>query len=104
RIEYEAAIRKVSTSTDQNPHLHSPLIIEQQSRHSAATLANMPASELIRRSAIAAYSGLSSIRIALRPKRSATMPVVPAPPKGSSIVQPSGQPAKMHGSIRDGGK
>ncbi len=47
------------------------------------TSANMPASLRMRRSAISAYSGLSSISTALRPSRSATSPVVPAPPKGS---------------------
>ena len=32
------------------------------------------------------------------------MPVVPEPPKGSSTVPPSGQPANTHGSIRSLGK
>jgi hypothetical protein len=53
--------------------------------------------------AIAAYSGFSSSRIALRRWRWATRPVVPAPPNGSSTTPPSGQPARMHGSIRSGG-
>src|SRR5260370_32666034 len=42
--------------------------------------------------------------MALRWRRSATSPVVPAPPKGSSTVPPGGQPALMHGSISAGGK
>src|SRR5581483_2590548 len=80
-------------------------IVCSTGRHAPpSTQANSPASPSMRRRAIAAYSGLSSIRMALRFKRSATRPVVPAPPKGSSTIPPSGQPARMHGSISAGGK
>jgi hypothetical protein len=33
----------------------------------------------------------------------ATWSVVPLPANGSSTMPPSGQPARMHGSIRSGG-
>src|SRR5690348_4190083 len=42
--------------------------------------------------------------MASRPRRSATSPVVHAPPKGSSTVPPRGHPALMQGSTSAGGK
>ena len=41
--------------------------------------------------------------MALRPFRSATKPVVPAPPKGSRTVPSLGHPARTHGVIKSGG-
>ena len=49
--------------------------------------------------AIATYEGLISHPTKPRPMRLATTPVVPLPANGSSTTPPSGQPAKMHGSI-----
>ena len=68
-----------------DPHGHD------RQRHSlASTSANSGASSSIRRRAISAYSGLISIRIASRPKRSATSPTVAAPPNRSSTVARDG--------------
>src|SRR5690606_9182712 len=58
----------------------------------------------IRARAISTYSGLISQSTASRPACVATSPVVPAPPNGSNTVPPSGQPARMHGLMRSGGK
>ena len=49
---------------------------------------------------ISMYSGFSSIRMAFRFNDCATIPVVPAPPKGSKTTPPSGQPALIQGSIK----
>src|SRR6056300_521237 len=57
----------------------------------------------IRLSTSFTYSGLSSHRIELRSCRYATPAVVPEPPNGSSTVPPSGQPARIQGSISSGG-
>ena len=49
--------------------------------------------------AISTYEGLISHPIKPRPMRLATTPAVPLPANGSSTTPPSGQPAKIHGSI-----
>ena len=42
--------------------------------------------------------------MAVRFNDCATIPVVPAPPKGSKTIPPSGQPALIQGSIKSLGK
>nr|AKH46655.1 DNA adenine methylase [uncultured marine virus] len=46
---------------------------------------------------------MSSTPQKLRPKRTETSPVVPAPANGSSTTAPRGAPARMHGSMSFGG-
>ena len=53
---------------------------------------------------ISMYSGFNSIKMAVRFNDLATIPVVPAPAKGSRTIPFSGQPALIQGSIKSGGK
>src|SRR6185312_13936144 len=70
----------------------------------AVTSANIGASPTMRFRAISTYFTLRSIRIAFLCRRSATRPVVPAPPNGSNTMPPVGQPALMQRSTSSVGK